>query len=80
MGTCHRQQVTLQQHITAICVCFQNLCFCVVETQYDEGPRDWQKLFAMRRFCFHTGHLIGCGKKAEIVQYFQGRLCDKIGL
>ena len=80
MGTCHRQQVTLQQHITAICVYFQNLCFCVVETQYDEGPRDWQKLFAMRRFCFHTGHLIGWDKKAEIVQYFQGRLCDKIGL
>ena len=28
----------------------------------------------------HTGHLIGCDKKSEIVQYFQGRLCDKIGL
>ena len=27
-----------------------------------------------------SGHLIGCGKKSEIVRYFQGRLCDKIGL
>ena len=27
-----------------------------------------------------AGHLIGCDKKSEIVQYFQGRLCDKIGL
>ena len=27
-----------------------------------------------------TGHLIGCDKKSEIVRYFQGRLCDKIGL
>ena len=27
-----------------------------------------------------TGHLIGCDKKSEIVQYFQGGLCDKIGL
>ena len=25
------------------------------------------------------GHLIGCDKKSEIVWYFQGRLCDKIG-
>ena len=24
-----------------------------------------------------AGHLIGCDKKAEIVRYFQGRLCDK---
>ena len=24
--------------------------------------------------------LIGCDKKLEMVQYFQGRLCDKIGL
>ena len=27
-----------------------------------------------------TAHLIGCNKKSEIVRYFQGRLCDKIGL
>ena len=27
-----------------------------------------------------TVHLIGCNKKSEIVRYFQGRLCDKIGL
>ena len=27
-----------------------------------------------------TGHLIGCDKKSEIVRYFQGRLCNKIGL
>ena len=27
-----------------------------------------------------SGHLIGCSKKAEIVRYFEGRLCDKIGL
>ena len=25
-------------------------------------------------------HLIECDKKSEIVRYFQGRLCDKIGL
>ena len=29
---------------------------------------------------YQAGHLIGCDKKSEIVQYFQGRLCDKIGL
>ena len=27
-----------------------------------------------------SGHLIECDEKSEIVQYFQGRLCDKIGL
>jgi len=27
-----------------------------------------------------AGHLIGCDKKSEIVRYFPGRLCDKIGL
>ena len=27
-----------------------------------------------------SGHLIECDKKSEIVRYFQGRLCDKIGL
>ena len=27
-----------------------------------------------------SGHLIGCDKKSDIVQYFQGRLCNKIGL
>ena len=27
-----------------------------------------------------AGLLIGCDKKSEIVQYFPGRLCDKIGL
>ena len=25
-------------------------------------------------------HLIECDKKSEIVRYFQGRLCNKIGL
>ena len=25
-------------------------------------------------------HLIGCDKKSEIVRYFRGRLCDKMGL
>ena len=25
-------------------------------------------------------HLIDCDKKSEIVRYFQGRLCNKIGL
>ena len=29
---------------------------------------------------FKAGHLIECDKKAEIVQYFLGRLCDKLGL
>ena len=29
---------------------------------------------------FSAGHLIGCDKKSEIVQYFLGRLCDKTGL
>ena len=28
----------------------------------------------------NAGHLIECDKKSEIVRYFQGRLCDKIGL
>ena len=28
---------------------------------------------------FSAGHLIGCDKKSEIVQYFLGRLCDKTG-
>ena len=28
----------------------------------------------------YTGHLIRYDKKTEIVRYFQGRLCDKIGL
>ena len=32
------------------------------------------------RYPIHTGHLIGCDKKSEIVRYFQGGLCDKIGL
>ena len=27
-----------------------------------------------------SAHLIECHKKSEIVRYFQGRLCDKIGL
>ena len=27
-----------------------------------------------------AAHLIGYDKKSEIVRYFQGRLCDKIGL
>ena len=33
-----------------------------------------------RTFQLESGHLIGCDKKSEIVRYFQGRLCDKIGL
>ena len=28
----------------------------------------------------YAGHLIGCDKKSEIVRYFPGILCDKIGL
>ena len=28
----------------------------------------------------NTGLLIGCDKKSEIIQHFQGKLCDKIGL
>ena len=31
-------------------------------------------------FIHYAGHLIGCDKKSEIVRYFQGRLCNKIGL
>ena len=32
-------------------------------------------------YCMHyTGHLIGCGTKKEIVQYFQDGLCDTKGL
>ena len=32
------------------------------------------------RRCIQSGHLLGCNKNSEIVRYFQGRLCDKIGL
>ena len=28
---------------------------------------------------FGLSHLIRCDKKSEIVRYFEGRLCDKIG-
>ena len=37
-------------------------------------------LFKYAFNAFKTVHLIGCDKKSEIVRYFQGRLCDKIGL
>ena len=32
------------------------------------------------RRCIQSDHLLGCNKNSEIVRYFQGRLCDKIGL
>ena len=32
------------------------------------------------RRCIQSGHLLGCNKNSKIVRYFQGRLCDKIGL
>ena len=28
---------------------------------------------------YNASHLVGCDKKSEIVRFFQGRLCDKIG-
>ena len=37
-------------------------------------------MLIMSFLCHLTGHLIGCDKKSEIVRYFPGRLCDKIGL
>ena len=64
-------KLQLQQHITAIYrlgVYCQNLCFCIVETQYDEGPRDWQKLFTMRRFCY-TEFLFHITRIKKIVCY-----------
>ena len=44
------------------------------------GP--WYINEAMNPFpgWIYPGHLIGCDKKSEIVRYFLGRLCDKIGL
>ena len=36
--------------------------------------------YQILKFIERTAHLIGCDKKSEIVWYFQGRLCDKIGL
>ena len=37
-------------------------------------------IYQILKFIERTAHLIGCDKKSEIVWYFQGRLCDKIGL
>ena len=71
MGTHHRQQVTITAtHHSNLspCVYCQNLCFCIVETQYDEGPRDWQKLFTMRRFCY-TEFLFHITRIKKIVCY-----------
>ena len=39
-----------------------------METQYDEGPRDWQKLFTMRRFCY-TEFLFHITRIKKIVCY-----------
>ena len=51
--------------------CCKETVQCITGTLY---------LISLFRFFFYPGHLIECDKKSEIVRYFQGRLCEKIGL
>ena len=51
-----------------------------VGAQDDQGLAPLSQSALRQCYALNSGHLIECDKKSEIVRYFQGRLCDKIGL
>ena len=53
----------------------------IINKRYSfKGSWRWHEEQGKNFPLLESGHLIGCDKKSEIVRYFQGRLCDKIGL